>query len=234
MSIKKLKTAFLICVLIYSACTNQRHAIIQPDPDFTGIKSEIPEFDEILATQDGAGAANLPDWLTRYLIGGIEEIERADSWQDKYVFIGRNNGTNFSALNQWAEGFTVYQDFPRLAAVRIESRLIAGAVMYPDDEYGEYFEALVKRAFDAEYPGAVKELTYWIKTKTEQENDPEEEDQIIEPLELYEFFVLISIDKTALQTQIVNLMAGLRTSTAPTRAQRTAIARVEEIFFEGF
>jgi Asp-tRNA(Asn)/Glu-tRNA(Gln) amidotransferase B subunit len=165
-------------------------------------------------------------------------VESSTAYRDRYIFIGKTRGGNFNALQQWAEGFSVLQDFPRLAAARIESRLIAAASLYPDDEYGEYFEALVKRASDSEYPGAVKEAAYWIKTKViqQQNNDDADPDEINEPLvlERYEFFILISIDKATLQNNIRELMINIKTGVAPTRAQEAAISRVQQSFFGGF
>ena len=223
---------FLISISI--SCSGQKKIIIQRDSDFIGKQSEIPVFDEIIATQNGMGRAFLPQWLIMYLEGGILEIESSEIFRDKYIFIGRNWGTNLSIITRWAENYNVYHDFPRLAAARIENRLITAANLYPDDEYGDYFEALVKKAFNTEYTGALKDETFWIKTRTHQEADPDEPDQIVEPLELYEYFILISIDKKLLQTQIQKLMAEINIINIPTRNQRAAVSRVEQIFFVGF
>jgi hypothetical protein len=111
--------------------------------------------------------------------------------------------------------------------------MISAATLYPDDEYGEYFEALIKRASNTEFPGAVKEETYWIKTLLIPDND-EETEEGAEPLEQYEFFVLISIEKPILRNSISSLMADIETTAAPNRYQRASINRVQQIFFEGF
>jgi len=237
---RRVITVLLFCPLIFAVCGNQNKAVIRPAPVPAAIEdqTETVELAEIIETQDGPGSVNLPDWLGRYINGGIPEVESSSAWRDRYIFIGKTHGGNFNALRQWADGFSVSQDFPRLAAARIESRLIAAASLYPDDEYGEYFEALIKRASDADYPGAVKEAAYWVKTKAiqRQENDDADPDEIIEPLtvERYEFFVLISIDKAALQNCIRELMVSIKTSVAPTKAQEAAINRVQQSFFGGF
>jgi len=233
-------TILLFCPLILAVCGNQKKAVLRPEPLPVIIEeqTEAVEFAEIIETQDGPGSVNLPDWLGRYINGGIPEVENSSAYRDRYIFIGKTRGGNLNALQQWADGFSVLQDFPRLAAARIESRLIADASLYPDDEYGEYFEALIKQASDADYPGAVKEAAYWIKTKAivRQENDDADPDEINEPLivERYEFFVLISIDKAVLQNHIRELMASIKTGVAPTRAQEAAINRVQQSFFGGF
>ena len=229
-------------MLVFVACGHQKNtnnAIIHAVPEKIEEQNEtIEEFGEIIETQDGQGAANLPDWISWYISGGIAEIENSSANQDRYFFVGKTHGGNFSALRQWADGFSVFQDFPRLAAVRIENRLIAAASLYPDDEYGEYYEALIKRASNAEYPGAVKEAVFWVKTRMiqRQENDDADPDETNEPLfvERYEYFVLISIDKTMMQNRIRELMANIETAAAPTRAQSAAINRVQQSFFGGF
>ena len=229
-------------MLFPAACghqNNTNNTIIRVIPEKTEEQTEtVEKFGEIIETQDGPGAANLPDWVNWYIGGGIAEIESTGAGQDRYFFVGKTHGRNFHALQQWADGFSVSQDFPRLATARIENRMIAAAALYPDDEYGEYFEALIKQSSDAQYPGAVKEAVYWLKTRTIQqpENDDADPDEIIEPLilERYEFLVLISIDKMMLQNRIRELLANIETDTAPTRAQSAAINRVQQSFFGGF
>jgi len=228
-----IKNIPIFCLLIFSACTVQEKIVFRPDPGAREIQRETVVFTEILETMDGASAENIPNWLNRFIRGGIHEIEYSGLYWDKYIFMGRNRGSNFTALGQWAENYTVFQDFPRLAAIRIENRMISAATLYPDDEYGEYFEALIKRASNTEFPGAVKEETYWIKTLLIPDND-EETEEGAEPLEQYEFFVLISIEKPILRNSISSLMADIETTAAPNRYQRASINRVQQIFFEGF
>jgi hypothetical protein len=146
------------------------------------------------------------------------EVEELNSFQNRYVFIGKNKGSNFIALNKWAGNFTVVQDFPLLAAVRIEKRLNSSATLFPDDEYGEFYEAFVKKIFNAEYHGAVKEQTYWIKTTAE----------------VYEFYVFVSMEKIKMQSIIRTMMSDSLAAVTPTRAQSAAINRLRIIFFEGF
>jgi hypothetical protein len=118
-------------------------------------------------------------------------------------------------LNKWAGNFTVIQDFPRLAGVRIEKRLNSTALLYPDDEYGEFYESFVKKAFSAEYADAVKEQSYWIKTTAE----------------VYEFYVFISMEKSKMQSIIRTMMSNTLAAVTPTRAQNAAINRLRQFFF---
>ena len=110
--------------------------------------------------------------------------------------------------------------------------------LYPDDEYGEYFLGMITKVSDGEFPGAVKEQTFWVKRRiipveVEDGDDvPPPETPLV--TERYEYFIMISIDKEALQRQIRNIMAEVRTAVTVTREQSSAINRVQNTFFEGF
>jgi len=175
-------------------------------------------------------AGNLPNWLSAFINGGIEEIERMGAYYGKYVFIGSNEGVNFMAMNIWADNFSAVKDFTILAAERIERRIIYGSYLYPDYEYGLFFETMVKKAYSTVYTGAVKEDTYWIKMKIEQENDNIETAYT----ERYNFFVLISIDKRTIQAIISDLMKESLSVVTPTAEQRSSINRLQQNFFERF
>ena len=225
---KKLSAAFLSFFLIAMfGCVglSKKNALPVPPPstDKAAFFDAI-EIGNILESKGGYGNKNLPDWLAAYIYGGIEEIERMDFYRGRYCFIGRNDGNNFGALCKWIDNYSPVQDFTRLAAARIENRLITAASLYPDDEYGSFYEKLVKKAFDTEYPDALIEDTYWIRKIKDGESGGE----------TFEFFVFITIDKAAMQDIIIRMIAETLSSAAPTRAQMTAINRLRQNFFEGF
>ena len=237
---------FLLAALLCTACTLPKGKILFiPDPaqDLQQEQPGLSQAWQIIESQSGSGEDELPAWVRSYLNGGVRRIETLDAYH-KYVFIGKNRGDNFNALQQWANGFTVAQDLPRLIVQRVERRLLSAAVLYPDDEYGEYFAYMIKRVSDEEYPGAVKESVFWTKQKripteaeTEENADPETENVVAEHAELterYEFLIMFSIDQEVFQTQINNIMADIKTTTAPTRDQTTAINKIRQTFFEGF
>ena len=228
--IKKLPYFVLfIFIIFFSACAGRNsiilHQIPEQDKIFDLAFKKI-DFNSIIETKDGIGNSHIPAWLFEYIEKGSSEAE------DTYYFIGNNTGNNFIALSKWALNFTVVHDFPRLVAARIEKRLVLASYFYPDNEYGRFFEVLLKKSFDGDYPGAIKEETYWIKTTNNNEETNEDETNGFG--ELYEFFVLISIDKTVLQTIIRGMMAETIEEITPTRAQNTAIRRLQQSFFEGF
>jgi len=224
----RLSAVYLI-VIIFVSCVGQNNTLFIPEPDFSiyNESEKIIEISNIIETKDGAGIRGLPNWLLSYIEGGIEAVERLDSYRDKYVFISVNEGDNFTALNKWIENFSPAHDFPILAAARIDKRIISSASLYPDNEYGMFYEAIIKNAYSSEYPGAVKEDTYWMKVWFERENT-------WEYTENYKFFVLITINKTAMQNIIRNMFSRSIGTVSVTVNQNNSINRLRQTFFERF
>jgi len=234
----------LLAAFLLTACTSlsQRGKVIFIPDSEQDNQQEQPGLSkswQIIESQSGSGENGIPAWARGYFDKGVQGIETLDTYLDKYVFVGRNRGDNFNALQQWANGFTVAQDLPRLIVQRVERRFVAAATLYPDDEYGEYFAHMIKRVSDEEYPGAVKEHIFWTKQKkipteeeTETENADSEPENVV--VERYEFLILISIEKEAFQTQMNTIMADIKTTIAPTRDQTAAINKIRLSFFEGF
>jgi len=178
----------------------------------------------IIDTKNGS-AKTIPLWLRTFLDGGIENVEKLDAYSNKYVFIGVNEGENIILLNKWVEYFTIMQDFPLLVAERIEKRMYLTASLYPDDEYGLFYETMMHNAYSAIYDSAVKEDTYWIKTKSQNAEGPSEK---------YDFFILITIEKNTMQAIIRNIMARTSEEVKLTAIQSNAVNRLRNNFFEGF
>ncbi|MDR2718993.1 MAG: hypothetical protein LBB89_13145 [Treponema sp.] len=236
----KNKTILLLPIIIFFACVTKKEPVLFiPDPVQNKLQEQagLSESWEIINSQNGSPEKEIPAWLRAYLDRGVQGIESLDAYSGKYVFVGENRGNTINVLQQWADGFTTAQDMPRLIVQRVEKRLVASASLYPDDEYGEYFASLIKKVSDGEYPGADKEQTFWIKQKKipgSVENENAETPPVNDDIERYEFFVLITINKEALQKMIQKIMADIKTNTAPTRQQRTAISAINQTFFEGF
>jgi hypothetical protein len=225
---KKISSAILsLCALILLSCAgkNAPLVIIPETIDKPEINNLIG-IDNIIETMKGPGNGNLPEWLVTLNNGGIDAIEKMDQYYGKYCFIGRNKNTNFEALTKWMENYQETRAFTRLAAVRIENRLNLNIALYPDDEYGAFYEKLVKKSYDAEYPDVVTEDTYWIKKTENSETNGF--------YETYEFFTFVSIDKTTMQDIIKKMITDTRAAVTPTRAQNNAINNIQLHFFEGF
>jgi hypothetical protein len=236
-------TTLFFSLILFAACAGQPQKIIFRPPDTPANPPPSGLFDswEIIKSQNGQGADGIPEWVRWYFDNAVNEIESLDRFSGKYIFIGENGGNNFSALQHWANGFTVEQDLPRLVTRRVERRLITSASLYPDDEYGEYFEFLIREMSNGEFLNAVKEETFWLKRKipvSDTENDASNDSVAVSNSdavrERYEFLVLVSVDKETLQNQIKGIIKKKKTKMSPTKDQDAAIARIKNNFFEGF
>jgi hypothetical protein len=228
-----------LCTVIFLSCAGENNAIIPVPPrDYFIQEKKIIELDSIIETKDGSSAENLPVWLKAYISGGIEEIEKITAYNGKYVFIGINEGINFAALKIWADNFSTVKDFSMLSAQRIQKRMISTALHYPDDEYGVFFETMVKSAYSTVYPDVIKEDIYWIKLK--DNNDINNGETYFDPLgnngssEINIFFIFLITDKTSMQTVISVMLEEVSLSVNPVGSQRNSINRLRLTFFEGF
>jgi hypothetical protein len=219
-------TAPIAALLLLSACvTGPAERIILP-------QKQEPEAEQagaytIVDWQTRTAGQGIPEWVRRFLNGGNREVETMPQYQDRYVFVATGRGSSLEPLQYWAEEFSVQQDFPRLAAVRVEERLAGAAALYPDDEYGEFFETMVKRASDAAYDGVRREDSYWLRRRFYAEDEDAER-------ELYDFFILVSIDREVLTVRVGNMLDNPKGIRTPTRDQAAAIGRIRENFFDGF
>jgi len=210
----------ILIIIFLLSCAGQRKFYI-PEPDFSVYTAgKSIDINNIIETKNGTSARSMPEWLLTYVDGGNRAVEQIDSFKDKYVFIDVNEGANFLLLNKWAENFTTKQDFAILAAVRIEERMIQTSSLYPDDEYGKFFLAMVKNAYSAEYQDAVKQDTFWFKKSS--------------PAEIYNYFILITIDKFIMQSIIRNMITQAYAEAAPSGSQAASVNRLRQTFFEGF
>ena len=225
----KLLSAILGAALLAS-CTGKPAKLIL-SPDQTQAASENPVSYIITDYKNKAGGENMPEWAERYFEGGTAGIETMDIYTDRYVFVSRNEGSNFNSLIQWTRGFNAELDFPRLAAARIETRFTKSAP-FPDVEYGAYYEELIRTASDAVWTGAVKEDDFWI-LKNYFPSESEEPDQN-QRKESWEFFILVTINKNLFAYQLNNVFQKTKPNPAPTKIQTAAVNRVKDRFFSGF
>jgi len=237
---KKLISAILTAVL-FASCAGNSGKRFQ---NFTAPQqtAETPEPFIITDYKNRADGEMLPEWVEAWLKSGISEVEKLAVYRDRYVFVSWNEGNNFNALTQWSKGFSPELDFPRLAAARIEDRLSA-SVPFPDDEYGAFFETLIRTASDASWTGAIREEDFWIYREYESgagESPVLAEDQ--EPggrnpapeKEAWGFLILVTIKKTLFASQLNEIFLKVNPAPQPSRDQVNAANRVKERFFDGF
>jgi hypothetical protein len=220
---------FLLCLtlgaLLFSSCLIQPpkptvKLVIAPEED-----KEKREF-VILDYKDKNKGENIPEWANSWFTSGVREIETLNAYRGRFVFIQRNEGNNFNALDLWKNGFNAELDFPRLAASRIEARLCAG-VPHPDAEYGAFYEALIRGASDALWAGAVSQGDCWIQKRYLPSEDAPEE-------VAWEFLILVTIEKAYFSSQLNSVIESLNLNPKPTEEQKISISHIKERFYDGF
>jgi hypothetical protein len=222
--------AIRLCVLIIgvsliSACfsASQRMVDLGPVPEY----QENNRITEVIGHENAADN-DMPEWVARYVRGGLIGIETLPEYADSYVFIGRQTGNSLDALKLWEAGFSLDQDLPRLVSARIQARFIGSGRGNPGDEYGRYFETVIKNSSDSSFNGAIRESSFWIKKRTFGE------DGVSPAGETYEYFILIKIEKETLVRQINMLLITSRPELTPSREQSAAAMRLRLNFYDGF
>jgi len=222
---KKFFYALILGAFFLSSCvTDQSKRVYELPAIIEEVKT--PRAFTIIDYKNKSSGDAIPEWVNLYLDSGLRGVEALKTYQGNYVFVHRNEGNNFNALQLWKENFSADLDFPRLAAVRIEARFSAG-VPYPDEEYGAFYEALVRAASDASWTGAAAKDDFWIRkrypaneTEAEQEN--------------WEFFILVTIEKSGFSSQLEKVFENVNPVPPPDQKQAVAINKVREQFFEKF
>lgn len=218
---KKLIVALTAAALVMSAvsCASK--------PEEKTMAKKGPAY-EVIDHKTMAIGGDIPAWVVTFIETGVQGIEAMDAYKDKYVFIAEDSGANKQALSLWMTGFNVTQEVARMVSTRVQSKFAGAAAGSPDDEFGRYFENVVKSAAEARYSGARKENDFWVMRRYFKE-DGKSIDR-----EEYTMYVLVSIDKAMLQSQIQAVLDGTAADTPPSKEQQTAIDRVKESFYEGF
>jgi hypothetical protein len=115
--------------------------------------------------------------------------------------------------------------------------LVSGAgSSFPDNVYGPFFEAMVKKAYDMKYQGVKKNETFWVRlvfpnSSPAMPEDPEEE---AGETQMYVFLLLLTVDQSWFEAQLGNLFRLAKTGLSLTRSEEAAANRIWEIFFYGF
>jgi hypothetical protein len=215
----------VIGIALLTTCLSSREkpmVRLGPVPEYREQNSVI----EVLEHENAA--ADMPEWVIRYVSTGISGIEGLPEYADSYVFISIQRGNNLDSLNLWVGNFSLDRDFPRLVSARIQARFSAFAEGNPGEEFGRYFERVVKNAADTAFNDAVQESSFWIKKRIFGDDG-------ISPVgEVYEYYILTRIPREALEKQINLLLITTRTDLPPTRDQSAAAMRLRLSFYDGF
>jgi hypothetical protein len=234
---------FLLTLVLSGCLSRQNSEIPLPGfPEGTAGEEESSNFKPMPQIQDYEGrtaGGKIPEWVSLYFTEGEAGVEKMPVYRGKYVFIDENRGINPNALGQWQAAFSPLQDFAQLAAARIEARLERGAgANYPDNVYGPFFEAMVKKAYDTKYQGVQKEKGSWVQLAPPQappaapeEDETGAEERAERPV--YIFLALLSIDKPVFEAQVNGIFSSAKMDLPLTRSQEAAVNRVHENFFDG-
>ncbi|MDL2229002.1 hypothetical protein LJC14_02005 [Treponema sp. OttesenSCG-928-L16] len=222
---KKFLIVLAAAAIAFAACSSTPEETAQtPPPQYV----EQTDTYVVLDHKTKALGQDVPEWVTRFISEGVTGVESMPAYKDKYVFIGEDMGSNLNALRQWATGFTVNQEMSRMVSTRVQGKFAGAAVGSPDDEYGRYFENVVKSVTEASFSGARKESDFWL-LKRYFKADGKSVDR-----EEYEIYILTTIDKALLERQLDAVLEKAESDSSPTTEQKTAIDRVKEAFYEGF
>jgi hypothetical protein len=206
--------------------------MLGPVPEYREQNNIIEVIDHENITRDGRDIIvredDMPQWVVRYISAGISGIEALPEYEDSYVFVGKQTGNNLESLKLWVNGFSVNRDFPRLVSARVQARFSGFARGNPSEEFGRYFEAVIKNLSDTTFSEASRQSSFWIKKRIFGD------DGLTPVGEPYECFILIRIDKEALEKQIDLLLITTRPEIPPTRDQSAAAMRLRLNFYEGF
>jgi hypothetical protein len=222
---KKIVVFSLVLAALALAACGSSPAPSQDEPQYLEETSTY----EVVDHKTKAIGGNVPDWVSLYIDKGLPGVEALEEFQDKFVFVGEDSGTNLNALRQWATGFTVNQEIARMVSNRVQAKFAGAAAGSPDAEYGRYFEDVVKAVAEAQFSGARKENDFWLLKRYFR---PDRRRTTLR--ETYDYYVLISVDKDILQRQIDEVLERVRTGGPLTQEQETAVDRVREAFYEGF
>jgi hypothetical protein len=224
-------SAIFVAALLVS-CAGKPDRPVVPPPDIPGTQEPL-EY-TIVDHKNFSGGKDIPEWVSLWLKQGVNRVEALDAFRGRYAFIQRSEGHNFNALRLWNDGFSPALDFPRLAAARVEKRLCSN-VFNPFDEYGAFYEAVIRSVADAQWTGAVREDDFWILKKlTSEALAAESAGREAEDREIWEFFILVTIEKTAFASRLDQIFKNVNLDPSPSRAQAAAVERVKSHFFEGF
>ena len=227
----KVLSAVMLAVL-FASCTGgprkQFQATMEtPQPGIGPGPSVIIDY------KNKEAGGTIPEWVNRWLVGGSGGIETMDAYLSRYAFVAHAEGNNFNALTQWSKGFSPDLDFPRLAAARVEARF-SSDVPFPDNEYGSFFEALIRAASDASWTGAERVDDFWVYRKFFPSGAGGEDQGSLTEDESWEYMILVTIDRASFISQFETIFQSVKPSPLPSKAQISAANRVKDRLDEGF
>jgi hypothetical protein len=202
-------------------------------PEPTSPAYEILEHGGFPPQGEDAGE-DIPLWVRIVLQdGSVEEL-----FPGYYCFVERNEGSSLEALRLWANGISVQQDLPRLAALRVQKRL---AGLWPPQEnpenrdleqaFAHFFEQAVRMTGGGTFTNAHLADSHWYHIRYPRDDggtaDPKDSDESFGSL------VLILVDSDALEQQLKAILNAAIPEN-PGKAGKALLHSTTDHFFEGF
>jgi hypothetical protein len=166
----------------------------------------------------------LPDWAAAYIEGGDAAVERLPDYARNYVFVAEQASPNADALRRWGEEFSVEANFARLVFMRTRKRLTEGEAANPDETYGAFYEALMKRAAANRWPSAQRGGVSLVPVRYLDGTGREG----------YVCLVLTAIWRAEFEAGMTALLDEAAASGKFSRDEASAINALKTRFFEGF
>ncbi|GHU41451.1 hypothetical protein FACS1894190_09560 [Spirochaetia bacterium] len=178
----------------------------------------------IVETQNNAEA---PSWVTEYFFNDLQTIDRT---RDDYVFIAEETSSNLKVLLQWEKNFFVEQDIRQLVFMRVYNRFIDNIRISPDEQYGIFFERVLKQTANVFWPDAQQIESFWAIV--EYPRDSAQAGSV----NFYKLLILNTIPKKTVQAELQSIMNGIQFAKKerPDKDQMIAINRIKNNFFDNF
>ena len=226
---KKLFFVFITAMVVFNSCRNtQRETMLQPVEQPSSLSVEEQLSYRITDYRGRDNNEEFPIWVSLYNNGGVALLESLDENRNTYIFISENSSDNFNALQQWLSGFRLSHHFTWQVTSRIQARFERDSHTFPAQDFGAFFEVAIKSAMNVVYRDAVREADFWLKRQYL------EEDGVTVEREVYEFLVMMSIDRNILRQEINHILINAQSVTEQTREQAALIQRFIENFHIGF
>jgi hypothetical protein len=173
----------------------------------------------------------LPAWAEAYLAGGDAAVERLGGQIDGLpaavgvrVFVAEQAAPSADALRRWGEEFSVEGNFARLVFLRTRKRLTEGEAANPDETYGAFYEALLKRVAASRWPAAQRLGDCLLPVRYQDGTGREG----------YVCLVLTAIGRAEFEAGMTALLDEASASGPFSRDEASAINALKSRFFEGF
>jgi hypothetical protein len=212
--------AVLTVCLLVAGCSSAPAA--EPKPEPVELPSKVKT--EVLDHKGASlGKTTLPEWIDVYIDFGARGVEELAKFQDEYCFIAEYHAENLDAGLAWIKGFEVPQLIARQIQSRVESLFVGAAVGAPEDDYGTYFENVVKTTTDVSFSGAKLIQDYWVLVRT---YDPDIKNTYSDT---YQIYVLYTMPKAMLDKQLNNEIDKAMDDGEMSESQKEAFKNVKKV-----